>query len=135
MSNSLGKKILSCAGLLVLSTVQADVIYPTPEKLPPDVAEEAISCAELDQEIVSVRSLTYPSRPGINEDPINGIGFWVGSMFSGGARAAYGVLGYTGYMDHEERARIHSVEQQIEVLRRRKAHQHCFEGDYYTRGR
>ncbi len=135
VSNNLGTKILSCVGLLVFSTVRADVIYPGPERLPPDVAEVTTSCAELDQEIVSVRSLTYPSRPGINEDPVNGIGFWVGSMFSGGARVAYGLLGYTGYRDHEERARIHAVERQIEVLRRRKAHQHCFEGDYYTRGR
>ncbi len=135
MSNRLGRKILGCAGLLVLSTVRADIIYPTPEKLPPDVAEATASCEDLDREIVSVLPLTYPSRPGINEDPINGIGFWVGSMFSGGARAAYGLLGYTGYRDHEDRMRMQSVEQQIEVLRRRKAHQHCFEGDYYTRGR
>ena len=135
MRNKLGRKILGCAALLVLSSVRADIIYPTPEKLPADVPEETISCAELDQQIVSVLPLTYPSRPGISEDPINGIGFWVGSMFSGGARAAYGLLGYTGYRDFEDRARMHSVEQQIRVLRRRKAHQHCFEGDYYTRGR
>ncbi len=135
MNIKLGRKILGCAGLLVLSTVRADVIYPTPQELPADMAEETKSCAELDQEIVSVLPLTYPSRPGLDEDPINGIGFWVGSMFSGGARVAYGLLGYTGYRDHEDRMRIHSVAQQIEVLRRRKAHQHCFEGDYYTRGR
>ncbi len=135
MSSRLGRKILGCAGLLLLSTVRADIIYPIPEKLPPDVAEATRSCEDLDREIVSVLPLTYPARPGINEDPINGIGFWVGSMFSGGARAAYGLLGYTGYRDHQDRMRMHSVEQQIEVLRRRKAHQHCFEGDYYRRGR
>lgn len=135
MSNGLGRKILACAGFLLLSTVRADIIYPVPERLPPIPSEETKSCAELDQKIVSVLPLTYPSRPGIYEDPINGVGFWVGSMFSGGGRLAYGLLGYSAYRDHEDRVRIHSAQQQIQVLRRRKAHQHCFEDDYFTRGR
>ena len=75
MSNGLGRKILACAGFLLLSTVRADIIYPVPERLPPIPSEETKSCAELDQEIVSVLPLTYPSRPGIYEDPINGARF------------------------------------------------------------
>ena len=134
MSYFIGWKIFACAGLMALGTAQADLIYPVPERLPPVPGDDARSCAELDQEIVSLLPLTFPSRPGFYEDPINGASFWVGSVFSGWARASYGLLGYTAYRDHEDRTRIHSAQQEIEVLRRHKAHQHCYEGDLYGRG-
>ena len=104
------------------ASVAGDLHLPSPFPRADVVAEK--SCAEPDREIASLLPQTYSTRPSAYNDPMNMRAFWPGSMAAG---PAYSYFVYDAYMDHREGARITSVGQRIEKLRRDKAIQRCFE--------
>ena len=85
--------------------------------------DRALTCRQLEQEMVSHTPLTYRYKPGYFEDPIQGAALWVGPVYE----EAYLIFWYGLYYDYQESRRIISAEDRIETLRRLKAEKRCFE--------
>ena len=110
--------------LFAAASASAGLFYPGANRLEPSPDDEQLSCAELDKEITALFDQTYSNRPGLYEDPLNGVAFWVGSLHYW---PVAGLGGYSAVLGHLEKRRIHGVERRVELLRRLKSRRHCFE--------
>lgn len=81
------------------------------------------SCAELEQEMVSLSPLSYSDRPTFYEDPQRGALLTVGTSIP----IAYLLLAYPEFLDYQSKKRIASVNQRMGLLRQLKAERRCFE--------
>jgi len=98
-------------------------LYRVPQV--PQAADEelTLTCRELEWAMAAVVPKTYSYRPSFYDDPVQGGGMWIGTMYYPVyATALYGV-----YHDYKEDRRIISAEDRIEVLRRLKAEKRCYE--------
>lgn len=99
-------------------------LYRTPAVPEPSRREQALSCVALEREIARLTPDTYSYQPGFYEDPYHGASIWLGTTVM---MPAYALSGYVEYLRYQERGRMISAEDRIEMLRRLKAQNHCFE--------
>lgn len=99
-------------------------LYRTPAVPEPTGREQTLSCNALEREIARLTPDTYSYQPGFYEDPYHGASIWIGTTI---LMPAYALSGYVEYLRYQERGRIISAEDRIEMLRRLKARKHCFE--------
>jgi hypothetical protein len=101
---------------------------PNPYRQPlvpnPSLADQGLSCAQLQRAINSVNPLTYSYKPGMYDDVINGASVLAGTFI---AYPFYLGLGWTTYLEHSENKRIEIAQNRIEELRQLKAERRCFE--------
>ena len=99
-------------------------LYRLPVTPEPTTAQRMLSCGDLEREIARLQPLTYSYQPGFYEDPYQGAAVTIGTtMFM----PAYFASGFIAYLDFQEKGRIISAEEKIELLRRLKAEKRCFE--------
>ncbi|WP_428606994.1 hypothetical protein [Sedimenticola sp.] len=99
-------------------------LYRTPSTQTASEGDQLKSCLALEQEMAALVPKTYSYKPDFYNDPYQGTSIWVGTTLF---MPAYALSGYAGYLQYKENGRIISAEERIEVLRRLKAQQHCFE--------
>lgn len=118
-------QLLSVFPLLgAIPALQATELYRTPLSQKASQEDQAKSCIELEHEIAYLTPLTYSYKPGFYQDPYQGASVAVGTAIFW---PAYGLLGYSGYLDYKENERIISAEERINLLRQLKAEKRCFE--------
>ncbi|AKH22014.1 hypothetical protein AAY24_02820 [Sedimenticola thiotaurini] len=99
-------------------------LYRTPAVPEPSRNEQILTCEALEREIAQLTPDTYSYQPGFYEDPYHGASIWIGTTI---LMPAYALSGYVEYLRYQERGRMISAEDRIEMLRRLKAQKHCFE--------
>ena len=100
-----------------IPVLQAAELYRTP--LSPEISQEDLAkgCIELEREIARLVPLTYSYKPGFYQDPYQGASVTVGTAIFW---PAYGLLGYSGYLDYKENERMFGAEERINLLRQLK---------------
>ena len=112
-------QLLSASLLLgTIPVLQAAELYRTP--LSPEISQEDLAkgCIELEREIARLAPLTYSYKPGFYQDPYQGASITIGTTVFW---PAYGLLGYSGYLDYKENERMINSEERINLLRQLKA--------------
>ncbi len=98
-------------------------LYRVPQ-VPSAAAEElSLTCRELEWAMTTVVSNSYSYNPSFYDDPVQGAGIWVGTMYY----VAYATILYGVYTDYTEDRRVIAAEDRIAVLRHLKAEKRCFE--------
>ena len=112
--------------LLIAASAQSQSVqlFRTPVSPTPQGDDEAMSCSELEREIIALAPLTYSYKPGFYENPYEGGALLLGTTIS---QAFYLYPVYDYYLDYREQARIIPAENRLELLRHLKADKHCFE--------
>ena len=113
--------------LLWLFATAAQGFEPYRMPMAPTAAAEdrQKNCRQLEQEINGLVPLTYSYLPGFYADPYQGASVFIGTTIGW---PAYGFLGYSYYVEYQDKKRILPTEHRIETLRRLKAEGRCFEG-------
>ena len=110
--------------LAPLGQSQAIQLFRTPTAPTIDSRDLALSCVQLEQEMVALTPLTYSYKPGFYDNPYQGGAVILGTI---GSPYFYLYSLYDYYLDYREEARVIPAQQRIETLRRLKADRHCFE--------
>ncbi|MEW7977236.1 MAG: hypothetical protein AB2814_07295 [Candidatus Sedimenticola endophacoides] len=100
-------------------------LYRQPIDPTPTPEDQALSCQQIEQEMLRLQPLTYSHQPGFYDDPYQGIFFWTGTTLFWPVYAGHGLSAHLAY---QERGRIVAAQDRIATLRVLKARMRCFEG-------
>ncbi len=98
--------------------------YHSPKPLSKKTEDLALTCAQLDRELIRITPYTYNYRPDFDQDPYVGASIIAGATIS---LVGYGYLAFRVAGDFMEDKRIQSASARIEGLRRLKAEKYCYE--------
>ncbi|MCW8848289.1 MAG: hypothetical protein OQK42_02075 [Sedimenticola sp.] len=99
-------------------------LYRTPSSATPSASDRAKNCYALENEISALVPQTYSYKPDFYNDPYQGASVWIGTTLF---MPAYAISVYSGIQQYGENTRIVSAEERIDLLRRLKAQNRCFE--------
>ncbi|HET8807789.1 MAG TPA: hypothetical protein VFM76_05375 [Methylophaga sp.] len=118
------------AQAMTLPPVPTEPLYYEPPIVKSAEAEQRYDCYQLDRAIYELHPYRYTYKPNFYSDGSNKLAAsliifdsiplvegWLG----------IGYLAYSSLLDEKEARRTENVEQQIRMLQRLKAEQHCFE--------
>ena len=126
--------LLIMAGLpvqsMTLPPVPTEPLYYEPPVVKPTENKQRFDCYQLDSAINELHPYRYTYKPNFYSDGSNKLAtslIVVDSIpiVEGWLGLAY--LGYSALLDEKEARRTQNVEQQIAMLQRLKAEQHCFQ--------
>ncbi|HSG92953.1 MAG TPA: hypothetical protein VK999_04515 [Methylotenera sp.] len=115
---------------MTLPPVPTEPLYYEPPVVKPAEAEQRYDCYQLDRAINELHPYRYTYKPNFYSDGSNKLAAslivfdsiplvegWLG----------IGYLAYSAMLDEKEARRTENIEQQIRMLQRLKAEQHCFQ--------
>ncbi len=134
-------KIMFFAGLIVMAAwlpaqamtlppVPTEPLYYEPPIVKPAEAEQRYDCYQLDRAINELHAYRYTYKPNFYSDGSNKLAaslIIVDSIPLVEGWLGIGYLAYSSLLDEKEARRTENIEQQIRMLQRLKAEQHCFE--------
>ncbi len=134
-------KIMFFAGLIVMAAwlpaqamtlppVPTEPLYYEPPIVKPAEAEQRYDCYQLDRAINELHPYRYTYKPNFYSDGSNKLAaslIIVDSIPLVEGWLGIGYLAYSSLLDEKEARRTENIEQQIRMLQRLKAEQHCFE--------
>ncbi len=118
------------AQAMVLPAVPTEPLYYEPPIVKPAEAEQRYDCYQLDRAINELQPYRYTYKPNFYNDGSNKLATTLIAFDSIPLLEGWfgiGYLGYSALLDEKEARRTENVEQQIRMLQRLKAEQHCFE--------
>lgn len=118
------------AQAMTLPPVPTEPLYYEPPVVKPAEAEKRYDCYQLDRAINELHPYRYTYKPNFYSDDSNKlatslIAFDSIPLLEGWLGIGY--LAYSALLDEKEARRTENIEQQISMLQRLKAEQHCFQ--------
>jgi len=115
---------------MTLPPVPTEPLYYEPPVVKPAEAEQRYDCYQLDRAINELHPYRYTYKPNFYTDGSNKlatslIAFDSIPLLEGWLGIGY--LAYSTLLDEKEARRTENIEQQVRMLQRLKAEQHCFE--------
>lgn len=118
------------AQAMTLPPVPTEPLYYEPPVVKPAEAEQRYDCYQLDRAINALHPYRYTYKPDFYSDGSNKMAaslivFDSIPLLEGWLGIGY--LAYSALLDEKEARRTENIEQQIRMLQRLKAEQHCFQ--------
>lgn len=115
---------------MTLPPVPTEPLYYEPPVVKPAEAELRYDCYQLDRAINELHPYRYTYKPNFYSDGSNKLAtslivFDSIPLLEGWLGIGY--LAYSALLDEKEARRTENIEQQISMLQRLKAEQHCFQ--------
>lgn len=115
---------------MTLPPVPTEPLYYEPPVVKPAEAEQRYDCYQLDRAINELHPYRYTYKPNFYSDGSNKLAaslivFDSIPLLEGWLGIGY--LAYSAMLDEKEARRTENIEQQIRMLQRLKAEQHCFQ--------
>ncbi|MDX1573899.1 MAG: hypothetical protein R3341_07700 [Methylophaga sp.] len=118
------------AQAMTLPPVPTEPLYYEPPIVKPAEAEQRYDCYQLDRAINELHPYRYTYKPNFYSDSSNKLAtslIVVDSIPLVEGWLGIGYLAYSALVNEKEARRTENIEQQIRMLQRLKAEQHCFE--------